>query len=162
MDRAYQFDGDNDYIQISSPNNLNFEETNQITISSWFKLENNHNYDGLVSINGVNFRIMIDPSKKIFYDAGSHNDVQVNYQIAENKWYHYVMTVEGGDKAYIYINGENIYEDIKGVPNTLPRGNKSLIGSGAGSNIHLSNAIIEAVSIFHRKLSSTEIKELYE
>ena len=162
MDRAYQFDGDNDYIQISSPNNLNFEETNQITISSWFKLENNQNYDGLVSINGVNFRIMIDPSKKIFYDAGSHNDVQVNYQIAENKWYHYVMTVEGGDKAYIYINGENIYEDIKGVPNTLPRGNKILIGSGEGSNIHLSNAIIDDVSIFNRKLSSTEIKELYE
>ena len=49
--------------------NLNFEETNQITISSWFKLENNQNYDGLVSINGLNFRIMIDPSKKIFYEV---------------------------------------------------------------------------------------------
>ena len=106
-------------------------------------------------MNGVLF------SKKIFYDAGSHNDVQVNYQIAENKWYHYVMTVEGGDKAYIYINGENIYEDIKGVPNTLPRGNKILIGSGEGSNTHLSKAIIDDVSIFNRKLSSTEIKELY-
>lgn len=164
LGNALSFDGNNDYVRNSNLSDFNFDQTNQITIEAWFKLTGHTDYDGIVSINDGScaYRMMVNPDMHPFYDPGSHNDQNVSsYTFRLNKWYHYAMTITGGNVAKIYVNGNVVYTSSNGVPAKLPDGRDILIGAGEDPDKHLTQGVIDDVHVYNEVISEQAIKEYY-
>ncbi len=154
--KALSFDGVDDYVRNPSVSGFNFSQTNEMTIEAWFYLTDHSTYDGIVSVNdasgNIAYRIMVNPEMHPFYDPGSGTPDQMDttYTFNLNTWYHYVMTVEGGDTAKIYVNGTEIYKSPDGVPTILPDGKDLLIGCGENPYRWFTAGIIDEVKIYNR------------
>ena len=106
---AAEFTGGNSHMAAegvfaSNPNNA-------ITLGAWFQLIAHTTYEGVISgsdpaVGGCcHYRIMINPGSSPFYNAGAHADIAVAGTTVEgDRWYHYVMTIDGEVK--IYLDGE--------------------------------------------------------
>jgi hypothetical protein len=162
--KALRFDGNADYVGVS--NSLPISGTNEVTIEYWLYLTSHAKYDicGYIADRHNALRLGLDPNRHIFINAGTHTDVTssaVTFDL--NKWYHYAMTVKGGEKAKVYVNGELVFETTTGVPTNLKDMRRFAIGAsdetliGAGI-VHHMHGIIDEVAIHSRVLTSEEIK----
>ena len=161
---ALRFDGNADYVGVS--NSLPISGTNEVTIEYWLYLTSHAKYDicGYIADRHNALRLGLDPNRHIFINAGTHTDVTssaVTFDL--NKWYHYAMTVKGGEKAKVYVNGKLVFETTTGVPTNLKdirrfaigASDETLVGVGIVHHVH---GIIDEVAIHSRVLTSEEIK----
>lgn len=91
-------------------------KTGEISIMCWFNMANHSTYNGLVSIASPKcdasccYRLMVNPSKNPFWNAGQHSDKQLAKPSFElNRWYHYAMVCNGA-VTKIYVDGEFVGE----------------------------------------------------
>jgi chitinase len=175
--KAYSFNGSNNYIKTGNGASLNI--TGTITLSGWVKLNmTSASYQlfgkgrGLgtagtdkgyaVSWSGTNKQIYWD-----VYDADSRVVVAgTGAVISDNNWHHIVATWDGTTNA----NGYKIYIDgvlktqmgsvaissIKSSPYPF------VVGATSDYQDRPANGLIDDVRVYNRALSPTEITALYK
>ena len=165
------FDGTNDYVEIQ--NQIQFDQTDPFTLSSWVKssnvinelIINNENivYTGYRLNINVNANIEIGLRNSISDDIA----IETLNRIYANTWYHIVGTYDGTRNVSgmkIYING--VEEDTNTISNTLTSSTLSnqqtLLGIrrlSPPSDPLRGN--IANVQIYNRALSTIEITQNY-
>ena len=165
------FDGSNDYVEIQ--NQIQFDQTDPFTLSSWVKsssgknelIINNENilYTGYRLNINVNANIEIGLRNSISDDIA----IETLNRIYANTWYHIVGTYDGTRNVSgmkIYING--VEEDTNTISNTLTSSTLSnqqtLLGIrrlSPPSDPLRGN--IANVQIYNRALSTIEITQNY-
>ena len=165
-DRALEFDGVGDYVDISY---TGFPVMTSITVSAWYRPNQaSGKYSHLVTRygpNGISFSLYQASSKLEFYINGggeanliiSDNDV-----IIENTWHHIVGIFNGETKNQeVFINGlsagKRNYNVVLNNSNT-----NIVIGDSAYHDVSKFDGQIDEVRIYNRALSPSEVKLLYE
>lgn len=163
---ARHFDGDNDKIDI--PNSPSLNSTNEeLTISVWFRSENNTNQKPIFSQNvpekylylpgnQVRFRAELDNLTIIILNSGSGT-------VVENQLYHVVVTFNGTRLA-LYLDGEEMDSAILSTETTLNTliDNTWSIGSCQGNWCQGNfTGMIDEVAIWNRSISESEVAQLY-
>lgn len=172
--RAYDFDGINNHINVSSPSGTGpYITTNKITVSTWFKANGFGNDGGNNSIVGkIDLNGNWDKGYLIFYDTSTN---KLSFYIKEisksatksfvndGAWHHVVGTFDGST-INIFLDNETgtsyAYLGNMNMVNTIDL----RIGSSSGiSSIpyYFFNGSIDEVMIFNRSLTSTEVSTLY-
>lgn len=174
--KAYNFDGLNDYIDLKYLDTLN--NLSSFTLSVWFKSSSNNvvfghwnstnNPTGTV---GLNMDISVD--NKISIDMVAGQSYTSNSQIDTSIWNLICLSFDGKqtanqDKLKLYLNGQLISVNFNGntVPNQI--GNKSnstffgARGIGPGGIGGYNNGILDDIGIWDRVLNQKEISDLYD
>lgn len=169
---AFVFDGIDDVIEVSPSSTINTANMNAISISIWCSMNQNNNYNRLLSFANTTENINIDLSI-----SSENNFVLTNYSgygadhatfVSENTvdtqiWYHVVAIMNFNEmKAHLYVNGEYLGYDV-GTIATKP--NNPYIGIGrlfASIPEWLSfDGKLDDISIYNRELNSDEVQTLY-
>jgi len=173
LNKAYYFDGTNDYINCGNSESLN--PTKAVTISAWIYLESYPIGNNWVSI--INKRnsyvLQIRGSTGLvltIYESGSiwkgiTRNVTPQTDFSLNQWYHVVgsfdeQTLEG----YLYINAINksVGPNYNGWPTTLsPSSDSVYIGSEKDLNWQWFHGKIDDIRIYNRSLTAEEIQILF-
>jgi len=165
---SLDFDGSNDYMEVSSTNDFAFGSTG-FSISFWFKGGSANDSSGFgVNIfdmrstgNGSQPSLWVETkgtnSLVKYYSAGSYK-VSTTATLNSGTWYHLVITNDGSNTK-IYLDG-----------NTTPIGTGSdatnyvaaplKVGSYFGNNYYFKGKIDE-FSIFSSELSSADVSSVY-
>ena len=162
---AYNFDGENNYIEVANSNSLN---PDYISISAWVNPTINNNDSPVVTkyrsangdrsywlyiytsgIKGPRFRV---------YTSHGIADAAITELIETNKWSHIVGTY-GGNEAMLYINGKLV--KTSSVSGSLRSNSLPLrIGASTENTMTYFNGKIDEVRIYNRKLTGEEIELL--
>jgi hypothetical protein len=171
--KAYSFDGVNDFIDFGDIQSLN--NSNAFSVSAFF----NYNFpptfpndwysvvaDGsYADLNG--WGILIKADQILMRELDGFNGVNLNYTFLQNNWYHVVATCES-DSLKIFVNGEFIGGSLNLQPNlTLNTSNSLRAGNGAMTNVppnshpYYFSGKIDDIGIWNRALTQQEITNLY-
>ncbi len=171
VNKAYNFDGIDDYILLNSLNNIQYKP---ITYSIWV------NADSLETIiyplGGG--RVIIGRDQSGYYDQGAvmimHYpaggiDNEFSYYIGQsvsnsnytpplNIWTHFVFTINAMDSVKFYINSNLVSQQY--YPTAGNANINFLIGAGNGRFFW--NGKLDDIGIWNRALTPCEIKGLYQ
>jgi len=139
-------------------------ETGEISIMCWVNMTAHTTYNGIVSIASPEceasccYRIMINPAKNPFWNAGHHVDKSLaDFAFELNKWYHYALIADGvTDK--IYVDGVFIGEQAEDF--ALPSLPEVTVYVGTGetpSAWRIENAAVDEVMVWDKALTEEEI-----
>jgi len=163
-----QFDGNNNYVNITSNASLN--PWSSLSISAWVMVTGNSGQNRMIVCKGADYdqyaisasgnnkfrsHIQIGASESsswVYYDGLT--------EIVENIWYHVVQTYDG-NTLRLYVNGE--IDSIEGIGSIIPYVHSSgelLLGHMDATEYYFKGNI-EKVSIFNIALSEYQIKLLY-
>ena len=165
------FDGTNDYVEIQ--NQIQFDQTDPFTLSSWV---NSPNVSNELIINnenilytGYRLNINVNANIEIGLRSSISDDIAIETlnSINANTWYHIVGTYDGTRNVSgmkIYING--VEEDTNTISNTLTSSTLSnqqtLLGIRRPSSPpNPLRGNIANVQIYNRALSTIEITQNY-
>jgi hypothetical protein len=146
-------------------------DTGEITLGCWFMINEHTTYNGIISIEDPDggdpacceYRIMVDPAKGPFWNAGHHVDQNLDavFTFELETWYHYVLTADG-DVGKIYIDGEFIGEAVEDFP--LPDDLEDTIvylGTGEGPGTWtVEDAVMDEMMIWDKALTEDEVGEM--
>ena len=146
-------------------------DTGEITLGLWFMINEHSTYNGIISIEDPDggdpacceYRIMVDPAKGPFWNAGHHVDQNLDavFTFELETWYHYVLTADG-EAGKIYIDGEFIGERVENFP--LPEdlaGTIVYLGTGEGPGTWtVEDAVMDDVMIWDKALTEDEVGEM--
>ena len=162
-DYALDFDGSSSYV-----NEMHGVPSGAFTLSCWARMDtwdnnshifgdntdNNNHTGAYLEFNNTNSRIR--------FSIGNGSSWQNVYysSVSAGNWYHIVGTFNGGSTSKLYVNGSEVGS------NTSINYSNSTNATWAGREPHgnWSNWLdgqIEDIRIYDRKLSSPEIKALY-
>jgi len=164
----------NDYDQVEVPDHpsLNFNDTDEFTISTWVNLTDYSTRDSRYIIaKGISpghhsgYRLIIkkkdyDTSQFIVYDANETSySVDGNIVIKDGKW-HNIVGVWDHSNMYIYVDG--ILDNYSYHPIIIKyRGSSLLIGANQYTSLYKLRGIVDEVTIFERALNESDIYDLY-
>ena len=161
---AMSFDGLDDYITISSPNNLS---PSSITISGWLYLNNTGNWmminRGGSSTPGAYYVFGYLNGSNEIIEFSMTDALGVRTSMATtifiNTWIHIVATFDSlANTKRLYINGVLMGTSIASVS----RANiTSPLYFGRYTSGYYTNGLIDDNRIYDRALSATEIQQLY-
>ena len=143
-------------------------ETGEISIMCWLNMAAHSNYNGIISIEApeagcCEFRLMVNPAKNPFWDAGRHADKNLaNFTFELDTWYHYAM-VANGDVTKIYIDGEFIGEQVEAFD--LPEFKEVTLWVGTGEapgTWQIEDSAIDEVMIWDKALDEDEMQTIIE
>ena len=112
QDKALDFDGSNDYVEIADDDALDISNT--ISISAWIYPTSIANKDGIISKrtsteNNGDWALRFNDSgtlKWLIWDGGSNGSVSSSSSISLNTWSHIVITHDNStNNTKFYING---------------------------------------------------------
>ena len=163
------FNGTSSYIDIGGNlvNNLT-----SITLSAWVYTDPNTNYSYIMHVGDVNtagdaFSISRwNNTASSGYDAYTvyanigQGNVDGNYVLNENTWYHIAVTWEGTTMKF-YVNGNLTTTVTTSSLSIQASGNSGYIGRYIDSQSYNWKGKIDQVRIFNKALSSSEINTLY-
>jgi len=171
-DKAYSFDGLNDYIEVLNCT-PQFNNSSQ-TLSLWMKFNTQYNFSSLALIkngtsylNGFNF--FIDQNNSVYGNdnylvgilLGNGNTVNfISNQTELGQWANLVATYDGAN-IKIYFNG--ILKGIASYSGSLNCPNNNLV-FGQWDNLTPPNSYnrnLDDIGIWNRALTECEIKDLY-
>ena len=168
VDRAYSFDGLNDYIDLGNPQSLNL--TGQMAISAWInKTGPGGMHPGIVSkfryntgdlrSYSIHLGSGISPRFLVITDGTSGTQVQVTGDaIIDSIWYHIVATYDG-QFLKLYQNG-SLIDSINYSDGIFQSDEPVYIGVYNGTD-YFFNGIIDDIRIYNRPLSFGEVYSLY-
>ena len=165
------FDGTNDYVEIQ--NQIQFDQTDPFTLSSWVKSSNVSNEliinNENILYTGYRLNINVNANIEIGLRSSISDDIAIETlnSINANTWYHIVGTYDGTRNVSgmkIYING--VEEDTNTISNTLTSSTLSnqqtLLGIRRPSSPpNPLRGNIANVQIYNRALSTIEITQNY-
>jgi hypothetical protein len=144
-------------------------KTEEISIMCWVNMNSHSTYNGLVSMSNPEcdasccYRLMINPSKNPFWNAGAHVDQSLaNFTFDLKKWYHYAMAVDD-DVTKIYVDGEFIGEQAKGF--AFPDFDEVTLYVGTGespSAWQVEDLAIDEVMVWDKMLDEDEMQIVME
>ncbi len=165
--QAYNFDGVNDYINISDSSSLHVDN---FTIAAWVKIANNSQTGGILSDDstGLNTQwelfIRGESGGKgaLFY--GPDETLITSTTTFENDSWYYLLAAYDGLNIYIYVNGilENSSIVINGPNYSLSRTPGIGIINSNWTSGNFFNGTIDEVKIWNYALSAEEIHGIYE
>jgi len=158
--RAFDFDGQDDYVRIEN-SGRDFSNTNR-AISFWAKAEswksenifNSEEFSISAGSDGNSMLFNGDPS------GGNSGAKGFSFNPENGKWYHFVALVDQNNNVEsAYLNGESRNLDINNGW-YIKQGN--LIGArNRDSPSVFWEGSLDEIRIYNRSLSDAEIKELY-
>lgn len=174
--RAYLFDGIDDYIRIENKSILNL--TSSITISVWakgaaFGPDGGESFCGLVSKGPIMpYGLGLDDGDRVLFRIISSGNwyeaLKTGIVIDPALWYHYAGVFEAGNSVRLYLNGNEIVNNASSIPQSIDASDYDLwIGTRAHSQSPYSpgfyfKGAIDEVRIYNRALDDHEIKLLYK
>jgi hypothetical protein len=174
------FDGTSTKINIGTPTNLQFTNTQPFTISVWFKwTEPSSVFGNLVTYaaaSGAGWYLGIDSSGTVglnvayidYYDGSTFRGIQsANNSIIKNAWTNITVTNSGVNSVSgmkIYSNGSLLTTTTRALGNGTPNsvnytGLTSQVGSRGNATYFEGN--ISQVMIYNRELSAAEVLQNY-
>jgi hypothetical protein len=147
------FDGDDDYVQLSSAYTL----TGEFTASAWINHENN-SYGNTIFGGTNNF--LIGPVNQNSVRVSVEVDVSLTRNISLNTWYLLTVTRNENGIIKVFVNDED-----------------RTLGNYSSSNTHLINKVgnradlysetffngkLDEVRLYNRALSPAEVQKLYQ
>ena len=159
----YEFDGENDYLDLSdlelyNPNNYN----GGATVSMWIKsMKNDNPFAGFIA--GFHYWAIIEDGR--LRNMISKTEEGINYwlysksKIELDKWVNITYIIKEGESVSYYINGEL---DALHESNTIDIHNYSSNSTIGADYAKTFNGSIDDVKIYNRALSEEEIKYDYE
>jgi hypothetical protein len=177
-DKAYWFDGIDDYINAFNSESLN--PPIGVTVCAWILLESypddntwvtivdkTHSY--ILSIHGKTGDKGVEPGLVLtiwdrrWYGITRNTLPQDDFML--NEWYHVAGTYdENTGEGVLYIDGvpQSVGPNYNGWPeDLLPSADNVYIGSQRDLNWQWFHGKIDSVSIFNRALTEEEIEEIY-
>lgn len=178
---AYNFDGNNDYIDVTLTNNL--KPTSELSVVVWAYPESVYSFDNQgrlianayswsstpTSIRGWVFGDQWGNTTEFAFEAYNSSGTRSVtwdsnfFSNNLNRWTHVVGVFKKGQYPTLYINkntSSNVWQTINSIsyPSGIPlrigaRSDSSTFGNWDGS--------IDELMIFNRSLNSTEISTLY-
>ena len=168
VNKAYSFDGANDYIQI--PANALLNMTNNFTISAWVKLAVNAPTSGMGVVmwgeNALGKRRSVivwnggSGNNKVFWSGAFASANVAGPEVIDDTWYHVAVTVNQSNVASVYVNGA--LQNSGSVTLNSYSFNGVKIGATLSNNIdeHF-DGMIDEVGIYNRVLTAQEISTIY-
>jgi hypothetical protein len=170
--QAFQFNGTNSYVSIpNSSNQFNF--TSDFSISLWVNYNTTAASHEILFSNykvggtwGSGFILYTDSTSLRFdlLNQSTINSYSNSFNPIINTWYNIVVTRKRSTESKIYINGvlqSGTYQfSNPTVDQTYQIGQIYNIGS-YNNNTLLSNIKMDAVNIWNRAITDTEVTELY-
>ena len=173
-DKAFVFDGTDDYIQGSCPASLSGNVS--YTIALWVKFDTitTNNYDGIVEIGdrATNTTSGTFPSIFVYHGANlgfyfSNGGAIVNSGVlpVAGRWYHLVAVYDqGGNKGHFYIDGGTTFTG-SGTPanttNFLSTASVFLGGDSTASSGQYLDGKISNFKLYNVALEPSEVRKLY-
>lgn len=160
--RAYSFDGDDDYIQTGTFN----DNWSNWTISAYLKANQFNTYNMILerekvgSYNDFEIYIRAD-NNKIQSDMDNASDTGIISitAISTNTWYHVLISYDGTNRK-LYINGNLDTEDTTSNAH-INVAEPILIGKHVSDSRYF-DGFLDNIRIYNRALNATEIQQLYK
>lgn len=160
------------YIQVAHHSSINFNATDEYTISLWLNPENNTNngHAGVLSKWCENFstpypyaiRILdLGEDAKVFWqNHTSSTTIKADAMIAKYSYTHILVTVKN-QKTKLYIN--NTFIDSSSFStNTISNTNDLYIGKRSTNSPRRYKGAIDDIGIWNRALTACERQSLYQ
>jgi len=161
----YEFDGDNDYIDVGMATSFNVSDKSNYTIVAWI-YPTGSGMQSIVSKSqgGTPYPFRFERSGTSIhfthYNGTNLQDVTiVNNEIVENEW-QFVAVVVNDSKVTGYLNGVEKNSGSFNIINTANSNLKVMIGNRNGLDKDF-NGSIDEVIIYNTSLSATDIQNLY-
>ncbi|MHC4068842.1 MAG: LamG domain-containing protein [Planctomycetota bacterium] len=172
---AIEFDGVDDYVDVNSVGELNFERTDAYTLSAWYKGDvENHailsKMDTPVIYRGYDMYIFSGYVRAHILNSWPSNaicETGTLYPISDSIWHHIVITYDGSSSSNglkIYVDGmeEITTVNVDSLSSTIQNSVSFKIAARGGTRItHHLGGTIDDVRIYDRALSAEEIQWLY-
>ena len=165
--KAFTFDGVNDYIQL--PTNI-LKKTGDFSFSVWVNanaLSGNRAIFGTYFYDGTTYGWRLDfvNSSMTFGIFGSS---QVNLGLGgtfnTGQWYHIVVTRKASTGTKIYVNGTLNVSNTSTINPNYATTQYTTLGATQyqpSTTTYYFNGKIDAVNVWDKELTSTEVTELY-
>ncbi|MBK8813803.1 MAG: hypothetical protein IPN69_24155 [Acidobacteria bacterium] len=174
VDRAFSFDGIDDYFEVSSNPDLNL--INGLTLESWFfrraggsaTLFSKADYNGSASIASYNLQINPDGAVNValYGSYPADNWTTVPGLVGTGRWYHIALTWNGTygptDNVRLYLDGELVQSWTKSA--TLLNSNTESLTMGSmkpPTYYGRFDGLMDEPRIFNLALTQTEIRAIY-
>ncbi len=154
VNKGYQFDGSDDYVDIGS-----FSQFSSYSLSVWSKHDSvsDGDLDEIFALYSNNNIVLGDWGDGAF--QLHHDGTNIQADVSNNVWNHWVG-IWNGTQIFLYKNGVQVNSTSKSTIGT-PSKTSDYIGADAADNQRYFNGSIDDVRIYNRSLSATEIEELY-
>lgn len=170
VSKAYNFDGNSQYIEVQNSSSLQLP-TRQISFATWVNVNkftkgtDNLDYSVLLckSNSDVNaqFRIALTKNGISVINNGKLGSVPGVNDFVLNTWYHVVSVIEDSLISY-YLNGELLGTAVAPLPFGFSKNNKLYIGKDEPGGLEYFNGKLDETKIYARKLLPYEIRNIYQ
>lgn len=169
--KAYYFNGINNYINIPNNSIFNFSNNLNFTYSFWIRLNVSNSICGIIgketsSIPGVGYQFMI-LSNNLRFDFMSNGPNEIDFRSAKNlndsNWHNIVFVANRSSNSLkLYIDGqiESQLIDTKLSGGNVNNSSSIIIGAERSLGNYF-NGEIDDIGIWNRALDSNQVKSLY-
>lgn len=166
-DKAYSFDGVDDYIEVPDNDLLDFGDTGSFTITLWFKTESHTDNQIFLhkgnATSGITTRMLSDGTVSFFVRLGDQNDVlTTSGTYDDGNWHHAVFMMERQFAGYqrIYIDGSLVASRNTTWSGTLTNEENMRFGTFSGSVTQVMKGDLDDIYIYNRLIRQQEIDVL--
>ena len=164
---ALDFDGSNDYVEVSSNGSTNFA-SQTYTISGWFKLNSSRSNDSVFfsydhtahSSPHYAAHFRIGTTNGILFgwnDGSSYEALEKASAVSDNTWHHFAATFKKGKQA-VYIDGDEAATSTHSDTITFY---SQEVWIGRGNYGGYFNGKIATAQFYNTALSHQQVKEIY-
>lgn len=166
IDKALDFDGSDDYVEVSD--NAVLDITGDFTLTAWIYPDTLGASRAIVSkrdtsSNNGGYSITLGANGEVYCQtnsgAANTNSYTANSVIAVSNWYH-VAVVRSGTTCDVYINGAN-KTGTYGTHTTLAANNSALRFGRSPSSTEPFDGKIDEVQVYSTALSPVEVATVY-
>ncbi len=158
--RAYSFDGKDDYIKILNSSSLeNINES--LTISVWVKSDN-YLMSPICKSNKTDLHFRIQtyyPNTPEIIYSNKQNNYFIKNKIPLKEWFN-IIVVFNESEGKLYLNGK-LQKNIKNTNNKFNNISDLFIGMDLQGAIEYHNGQIDDIRIYNRALTAEEVQALY-
>jgi hypothetical protein len=170
---AFQFNGTTSYVSL--PNNMFNTLTGDFTISVWANITSLSSIQSILSTNynaggyygfGLYAGYPSNNLRLSIYTAGTTLYVDTPITGSENTWKNYVITHKSGTNYKVYVNGV-LTTTTNSITNprfytTMKNSTGAELDNSGVASLFLSNGSkLDAVNVWNKELTASEITELY-
>jgi len=181
---ALDFDGQDDFLNISESSEVNFDAADSFSVSAWVKTSSSGDYavvsDLAETSSGLEgWELFLNPSNEAyinlqFFDDGTKASFDTAGRglspIADNEWHHIVAIYGGcGDETCInlYLDNQSVGAiDVSGSLSEIQNNQNILIGARPrlpqGSVQRFTDGGIDEVKLYNKQINSSEVSNLYQ
>lgn len=167
VDRAFNFDGTDDYVTV--PHTASLDPNPSFSVDFWVFRRGviSGNFEGLVvqsqnELGGEpdSYGIFTDESAQdLFIVIGGATFLTNTGNVPLNQWFHVALTYEDSTgTAKVYINGE-IDTLVDGLTRSVSSG-PLIFGTRSGQALYF-NGLLDEIEVFNHELTVDEVKAIY-